>query len=358
MKKILLIADRDLGPSGVPNVIMSIVRGLKNKYIFDVIVFELNNYSFEKEFVSYGGRIIKIDIRKPDSIIGRISFYLFNYRKQVFKELENKINIKEYAAIHSFKEIFSSPFLEYAKNNNINKRIIHINRFYEKNPKLYLEYLNKRNKHKCLKYSNIRLSVSEEAGRSFFGNKDFKTVLNPLNGELYKKLPSYYNRLSLTQIGTFSNRKNQLFSLEVFKLVKNVVHDAVINFLGYEVESGYLNRMKDAIKKYGLEDSVAFFDQSYNQIDLLSKTSVCLFPSRSEAFGLVAVENRACNRPVICSTNIIKEIDCGGAVFLDFDPNAWAKAICDIYFEKKQFNIDVSRFDSKDYYLLIDSLYS
>ena len=357
MKKILIIADRDLGNSGVPAVIMSIVRGLHLNYVFDIVLFEESESVYDQEFSSYGGKIILFNIKKPKSLIGKIYYYLFGYRKQVFKELSSKININDYCAIHSFKGIFSAPFLEYGKKHAIEKRILHINGIYNKNPKNYLEFINKINKRKCLKFASIRLAVSNEAGVSFFGGIEFKCVLNPINDKFYKKLPPYYEKLSLTQIGTYSDRKNQLFTIEVFRTIKQFYRDAVLNFLGYEVDTGYINQIKLLANKYNLLDSIKFFDQSYNQIQLLKETSVCLFPSKSEAFGLVAVENQACNRPVICSTNILKEVDCGGAVFLDYDPEVWAREIISIFSNKKQFNIDVSRFNNENYCSLIECIY-
>lgn len=358
MKRVLIVADRDLGNSGVPAVIMSIVRGLHSKYIFDIIVFENTETAFTKEFLSYGGKIVHLDIKKPSSILNKIFFYLSNYRKQIFDELAKKIKINDYSIVHSFKGIFSAPFLEYAEKNGIKKRILHINGIYDKNPKLYLELLNKRNKQKCIKYSNVRLAVSNEAGHSFFGRCNYKCIYNPINDKLYKKLPPYFDKLSLTQIGTYSDRKNQLFTLEVFKKVKEKYPSSILNFLGYEVEPGYLERIKALAKEYGIQDSIIFYDPSYSQIELLKKTSICLFPSKSEAFGLVAVENQACNRPVLCSNKIMKDIDCGGAIFLDFEPEEWANTIDHIYFNRKTYNINLSRFNSDDYCHIISSVYS
>lgn len=357
MKRVLIVADRDLGNSGVPAVIMSIVRGLHSKYVFDIIVFENTETAFTKEFLSYGGKIVHLDIKKPSSTLGKIIFYLSNYRKQIFEELTKKIKINDYSIVHSFKGIFSAPFLEYAKKNEIKKRILHINSVYDKNPKLYLEILNKRNKRKCIKYSNVRLAVSNEAGCSFFGRHDFKCVYNPINEKLYKKLPPYFDKLSLTQIGTYSDRKNQLFTLEVFKKVKEKHPSAILNFLGYEVEPGYLERIKAFAKEYSIQDSIIFYDPSYSQIELLKKTSICLFPSKSEAFGLVAVENQACNRPVLCSNKIMKDIDCGGALFLDFEPEEWVAVIDNIFVNKKTYCIDTAKFNSDDYLNAIDSIY-
>ena len=69
MKNVLLIADSNMSLSGVPVVFMSIVRNLHKEYHFDIIVLKDNDMYFEKEFLSYGGKIFRFQFNKPSGFL-------------------------------------------------------------------------------------------------------------------------------------------------------------------------------------------------------------------------------------------------------------------------------------------------
>ena len=50
MKRVLMVSCEGLGNGGVQAVIMSIVRNLKNKYIFDILLFTDERRFYDNEF--------------------------------------------------------------------------------------------------------------------------------------------------------------------------------------------------------------------------------------------------------------------------------------------------------------------
>ena len=58
MKKVLIVSPTILNKSGVPSVIMSIVRLLHKAYVFDIVVSRDDSGYYDEEFCSYGGKII------------------------------------------------------------------------------------------------------------------------------------------------------------------------------------------------------------------------------------------------------------------------------------------------------------
>ena len=54
MKRVLMVADNGLGRAGVPAVIMSIIRGLKDEYQFDLVLFTKEVRHYGAEVLSYG----------------------------------------------------------------------------------------------------------------------------------------------------------------------------------------------------------------------------------------------------------------------------------------------------------------
>lgn len=61
MKRVLFVINLNLDNAGVPNVLMQIVRKLKDFYEFDVIVGSSAKGYYDDEFLSYGGKIFRHD---------------------------------------------------------------------------------------------------------------------------------------------------------------------------------------------------------------------------------------------------------------------------------------------------------
>ena len=59
-ERILLVFDKGLGYGGVESVIMSIVRNLNKFYTFDLLTNTSLDKAHDEEFLSYGGKILKI----------------------------------------------------------------------------------------------------------------------------------------------------------------------------------------------------------------------------------------------------------------------------------------------------------
>ncbi len=53
MKRVLITFDKGLSHGGVQSVIMSIVRELSDKYIFDILVNVSQKQYFDDEFLKY-----------------------------------------------------------------------------------------------------------------------------------------------------------------------------------------------------------------------------------------------------------------------------------------------------------------
>ena len=83
-KRVLLIASGGLDKSGVPTVIMTIVRALQEDHDFDILLGTGEEGYFEPEFRQYGGRIFRRPKRK-------FRFGPLNTLADFFRRLENKI---------------------------------------------------------------------------------------------------------------------------------------------------------------------------------------------------------------------------------------------------------------------------
>lgn len=59
-KKILFVNSQCLQRGGIQSVVMSIVRGLSKEFTFDILVFSDEKGWYDEEFLSYGGKIIRL----------------------------------------------------------------------------------------------------------------------------------------------------------------------------------------------------------------------------------------------------------------------------------------------------------
>ncbi len=98
-------------------------------------------------------------------------------------------------------------------------------------------------------------------------------------------------------------------------------------------EQGYLARLRALAVELGVADSVRFVGALGREqlADALAAASVCLMPSHSETFGLVALESAASGTPVLGSgtTGLAESIAHGrSGILLDSrDPIDWARAL-------------------------------
>lgn len=362
-KKVLLVADSNMSLSGVPVVFMSIVRLLSDEYQFDIIVLKDNDMYFEKEFLTYGGKVFRFNCPKPNNFFKKFFWLTTKYYKTVKSFLNKDIDLKQYTAIHSFHEGFSYPFLKEAMRAGVSKRILHICSAKSAYPKdktfsqLMFDWYQKKAMKCC---TNIAF-VSQKS-LELNNYKDKGVVLYNIYDEnkFGEITECTHNNLVLTQIATFSSRKNQLFSLEVTKLIKKSYPNVILNIVGFEIEVGYLQKLKTFIEDNDLQENVIFLGNKADRIELNRQTSYMLYPSTMESFGLVLIESQACGIHCFANKDIPNDADMGNTDFIKLDATLWANSIINHFNKngnsrKKPANKD--KFSSSQFIATLKSLY-
>ena len=170
-----------------------------------------------------------------------------------------------------------------------------------------------------------------------------------------------HNNLELTQIGTFSRRKNQLFSLEVVNRIKKDIPNVHLNIVGKEMDEGYLEKMNLCIKNNNLQTNVSILGTSTDRIELNRHTSYVLYPSTMESFGLILIESQSSGIHCFANKDIPNDADMGNADFLELNPGLWSKSIIDYYKKHKNERKNPSnmdRFSKENFINTIKKLYS
>lgn len=363
MKKVLLIADSNMSLSGVPVVFMSIIRALKNDYLFDIVILKDNDMYFEKEFLSYGGKIFRFNNKKPSKFLPKLIWLIRSYPKAVASFLKKEINIAQYDIIHSFHEGFSYPFLKTAKKTGVKKRILHIcsakSAYLTKRTlsQFLFDWYQRKAMDLCtnlvfVSKKSLQLNNYKNKGVVLYSTYDeikFGHIVNCVS-----------DTLSLTQIGTFSSRKNQLFSLKVISILKEKIPNIKLNIVGKELEEGYLEKINNFISQNNLGNNVTFYKENYDRIELSKRTSFIVYPSTMESFGLVLIESQACGIHCFANNSIPNDADMGNVDFIELKPKIWAENIYNYYINygnirKKPINEE--KFSSKQFVKTLKSIY-
>lgn len=353
-KKALIIAYNGLSKvGGVQNVIYQTILSLNDIFDFDIIVFNDDDY-YLKKLKNQGINninIIKISFPFIHKFFGVFykQLYLYRFANKLF--CSNK-----YDVVHSFKELDSWPFLKAAYKANIPIRILHNNVVHSfKKNNLHSKCRLIRSKKKSLKYASICVAASKHCGDVLYSGRDYLVIYNSFDSTKFKICNSKIIDLSIIQVGIFCQNKNQLFTIDVFSNIKKTINNASLTLIGYEVDKGYLEKMKNKIDSEGINKSVRIVDGRKDDAEkYMNKSSCLLLPSHFEGASIVAIEAQACGIPVFASTNISPELNCGGMKRLKIDEidsaNKWAKEIIGVYKinnnVRKQYNLDKFKFDS------------
>ena len=360
-KNALIIAYNDLNNSGVPNVIYQTIKALHDIVNFDVVVFGDDLYYYTK-LVDEGIKnvnIINLHKEKPKNKLGRINYELFSNPKYQYKESIKLMKDKQYDIVHSFQEYNGWPILKAATEMDIQKRIVHSNIIHceKKN------FLVKRNKKRTLKYATTFVGVTKDSCEHAWAGKKYTIIHNGYDESRFKFTNSKLNEdeLVITHISTYSENKNQLFTIELTKELKLLYPKTKLRIVGAVRDKGYFLRMKKAINEGGASEWIDVVDGSAGVESFPAKTTFYILPSIHEGASLVAVESQACGIKMFASTGVPQEMNVGGITYLGLNdgPKKWAKAIYEEF--KKSGNrrtaYDVSSFSSERFKKNIYNLY-
>ena len=335
MKKVLLVAYEGLNKGGIQSVIMSIVRNLSDKYVFDIVLFTEEERYYDKDFMEYGGKIFRIPHYSGENKLRkRADIYLRG--KRIYKGILNCIiENGPYSVIHCNNNFESAICIKAAAKMNIPIRIVHTHVI--THPVGFARRtLNKVYFSLIKKYSTVRIGCSDLACKTMFGNKLSSMVINnPYDEKRFcpeKYIEQEKGELVITQIGNFSPLKNEIFSIHVMELIKKRYPNAKLNFVGFDV-GGYEQKMKEEIKRLGLEDWVKIYPSDADTPYLLSKSSVFILPSIYEGFGIVLVEAQAMGVHCFASDTVPESTNAGGCTYLSLSlgEEEWARQILEWY---------------------------
>lgn len=336
MKRVLMVSCGGLGNGGVQAIMMGIIRSLRSEYYFDFLLFTDEVRHYDKEFLSYGGKIFRIPLHVSKTRIGRrfdeYTQDFYNY-KSVSELLRQQ---PAYDIIHCNKEFESAAILMAAKHANIPVRICHTHVISSSSGKL-LTVVNSIRKKLIARSSTINIGCSEQACVSFYDTKAKYEIVNNFYDDkrfTYCPLGKNDEAIIFTQVGALSENKNQIFSIKVINGLVQRGFNVKLNIVGFELQSGVKQKLVNLVNELGLVETVSFMPGDTNIPELLSNTNIFIMPSYKEGFGIALIEAQAAGVYCIASASIPRTTDCGNVVYLpvekEYDISIWVEHITSV----------------------------
>lgn len=345
--KVLHILPEGFGNGGIQNVVMNISRNLsKENYEFSGLKFTEEIRFHEKEFISFGGKVYTISLKR---FFSNNNFFIKNIKRFIryffikvfiYYRVKKLFKRERFDIVHCHNIYYSGIIMRAAYDSKINSRIVH-NHITVKRYGLINKYFIK-------KYSTKILAVSKMSMNSLFNKKNkfnnVEIVNNPI--DLYKFNNSKCKKketdvLSILHVGSFSDNKNQLFLLKIVSILSKKIKVRLF-FVGFNDQ--YKELLLNMVNAYKLENTVLFLKHDSNIPNLLALSDIFVFPSKHEGFGLALIEAQAMGVFCFASDSIPKETDLGLVRYLSLELGAekWAEVIKNHILNNEDKNYKIS----------------
>ena len=361
-KKVLVVANNDLGIGGIQSVIMSIIRALSDEFEFDVIVFDHTHTNYEKEVLRQG-KIFTIQNRLTgNGFRKKIDYYIRFYKN--YRELKKIIRENgPYIAMHCHNFYEASIALLAAKQEKIPKRIVHSHSVLYVDRKKIVRRAYQAIYRKIMEHTATDfVACSQIAGEYLYGNRsDIKIVPNGIDLSRFLSLPNQCtNKWSFIQVGRWGRLKNQIFTIEVFAYIHKIYPEAKLTFVG-DGEKKNFRSIKEKARELDVEEAITFLPEDTDVPKEMAKNNVLMFPSIFEGLGIVAIEAQAVGMRCFASTGVPKEVDLGNVCFLDLaeGPEKWAAVILKQIGElgTRRHYVDMSGYDMNNVKKIYRAMY-
>lgn len=212
-------------------------------------------------------------------------------------------------------------------------------------------YIQKKEEYLASKYDKVVLLTKQDL--KLWGNKKNMTYIhNPLSFRSEKV--SILENKRIIAVGRLIAQKGFDLLIESFNFVSQKYPDWTLDIYGEGQDYGLLNEL---ILKYNLIGKVNIHLTVPNIKDKLLESSIFVFPSRYEGFGLVLTEAMECGLPCIAfdcecgPREIIKDGETGYLV-KDYDIHTFANRIIELILDinkRKQFGCSAKK-NVSDFY--------
>lgn len=352
-KRVLMVSCLGLGIGGVQNVMMNIVRKLTGKYSFDFLVFVDDVRYYEREASTYG-KIYRIPNRQK-----RYDYYIRFFR--IFFGVIKLIRKNKYDIIHCNNEFESGICCFAAALLGVKIRIVHTHTTAKRSRYNYVKsMLEIFYKVLLNNFSNVKISCSEQSGKSFFYKKHlFNVYPNSIDLQVFNTngRKSDDGILNFVHVGNFRRIKNQIFIVKTIAELKKSFPKIKLVLVG--AGDDYREEVIEEIKKHNLCDCVKILPSHSDIAQIFKRSDYMIFPSYREGLGIALLEAQASGVFCFASNTVPFEANAGMCNFysLKDSPKIWAEKIKNFIIEDKKYEADMLPYSLENYIKKIDDLY-
>lgn len=333
--KILIIAGTmDVG--GIENQLMHLLRNTdKNRFQIDFTTTRDNPY-YRREIEAEGSRCIKLNAGHGKSYGA--------YCRELYRIMKEG----RYDIVHSHELFHSGMVLRIAKLAGVPQRFAHAHNWSDSagpghKQSVIRKAYNSLMRHELHACTTQYVACSTYAGRFLYGDKvlsqpNYHLVVNSVDTS--KFLQNYDNTetgefcddgwINVLQVGRFSAVKNQLFTAEIARELKNRGKKIRVLCAGNN-DNAYEKQVREAIEQYQIQEHMLLLGIR-DDIDVLArKSNAFLLPSLYEGMPLVLIEAQAAGLPCVTADTFSHEVDfgLGNVQWMNLEQSAseWADAI-------------------------------
>lgn len=333
--RVLIIAGTmDVG--GIENQLMHLLRQAdKTKFEIDFTT-TVSHPFYQDEIESLGGRCIHIPATEKK--------HFLRYCRALYRV----IKCGQYDIVHSHELFHSGMVLLTARIAGVKHRFVHAHNWMEgADPKMKKSIRRRIYNHVMRRLIQINatnfVACSTFAGRFLYGD----TVIQQSNYHLMfnsvdtSRFIEKYDQaesgefcddgwINVIQVGRFTPVKNQLFTCEIVKELKDRNEKIRVLCAG-NVGGDYDEMVIRKIEEYGLKEQMLLLGVRKDIDVLMRKSAAFLLPSLYEGMPLVLIEAQASGLPCVTANTFSREVDFGIETVdwlnLEDGVSAWADAI-------------------------------
>lgn len=313
---------------GIETVVKSWFDHKPEDIEFDFVNNNSGELAFSDEFLKSGSHIFKIPSRKE------------NYKgsKEALERIIRE-GAYDYLHFHAMSLSWPEPILS-TKKNAKTQGIIHSHMVVDSNMSTKYRILHMIGKIRLNHVKYLELACGIDAGRSMFGNSDYRVIPNGIELDKYyyskEKREQIRKRFGLSEdmwvighVGRPGPQKNYPF---LFKTVSEIIDTDITKnirllLLGDIKED---SEIKDLVQKYKLKDHVIFAGYVEDSSPYYSAMDCFFFPSLYEGFSVSLVEAQAAGLPCVSSKNVAEESKLTDRfIFVDIQDTSEAKRALD-----------------------------
>lgn len=361
-KKKVLIVNPSMNIGGIETFLINVMRSIDHrKYEIVFLTYDHEEYVHQKEILSLGGRIVRVNHPKKAGY--------FKY----FNELFQAIKKEQPSIIHSnthFNSLFVVFAAKIAGTNNI---IVHSHASYKKLDSTSVIRMRNRIAIPIINLlSDYQIAASNDASRALFGDSKRATIVKNgirVKDFIYSEKDREVIRAELgiapgTHLIMHSARfhpdKNYTFLLDVFEEYLKIDKNSILLLLG---DGESRKQIESYAKLKGLYNNIIFAGFVKSTAKYYSAADIFVLPSHSEGLGIVLIEAQSNGLYCIASKGVPIDADVTGNVSylsLSLTKIDWAKAIKNkIGYRDKKAPIKViaNGYDSKSSTIILENIY-